>query len=229
MKLVLHQIPLKGVNKIKDTIIAQSRNVVFDENGNDKVVKEHMVVTSGINIEMLKNFKGIDNTRTSCNDIVTIYKLYGIEAARNCLFYEFQTTFGSGGSGVNYNHLSLLVDFMTHTGDVTSIDRHGLGKLDIDTMAKASFEKQMEHFVNAAVFNETDNLNSVSSRIMVGQVFNGGTGAFSLILDTDKLVNSEYVSDELGGRSEFKNIEPDMFMEDIIKFGLNETKFFIPT
>ena len=106
MKLVLHHIPLKGVNKIKDTIIAQSRNIVFDEDGNDKVVKEQMVVTSGINIEMLKNFKGIDNTRTSCNDIVSIYKLYGIEAARNCLFYEFQTTFGSGGSGVNYNHLS---------------------------------------------------------------------------------------------------------------------------
>ena len=229
MKLVLHHIPLKGVNKIKDTIIAQSRNIVFDEDGNDKVVKEQMVVTSGINIEMLKNFKGIDNTRTSCNDIVSIYKLYGIEAARNCLFYEFQTTFGSGGSGVNYNHLSLLVDFMTHTGDVTSIDRHGLGKLDIDTMAKASFEKQMEHFVNAAVFNETDNLNSVSSKIMVGQVFKGGTGAFDLILDTDKLVNSEYVSDEFGGRSEFKNIEPDMFMDDIIKYGLNETKFFIPT
>ena len=62
-----------------------------------------------------------------------------------------------------------------------------------------------------------------------GQVFKGGTGAFSLLLDTEKIVNSEYNSDELSGRSEFKNIEPDMFMEDILKYGLNETKFFIPT
>ena len=62
--------------------------------------------------------------------------------------FELNTTFNEGGSGgINYNHLSLLVDFMTHTGDITSIDRHGLGKLDIDPMSKASFEKTMEHFM----------------------------------------------------------------------------------
>ena len=42
----------------------------------------------------------------------------------------------------------------------------------------------MEHFINAALFNEKDNMKSVSSCIAVGKVFQGGTGAFDLLLDT---------------------------------------------
>ena len=87
----------------------------------------------------------------------------------------------------------------------------------------------MEHFINAAVFNESDKLNSVSSKIMVGQVIPGGTGAFSIELDTDKLINSEYTTEETGGRSEFVGLEPIPILEDIMKFGINETNFFIPT
>ena len=145
------------------------------------------------------------------------------------LTFELESTFNAAGaSDINYNHMSLLVDFMTHTGDITSIDRHGLGKLDIDPMSKASFEKTMEHFINAAIFNESDNLTSVSSKIMVGKVIPGGTGSFNLSLDTKKLINSEYTTDETGGRSEFKSIESEPLIGDILKYGINETNFFIP-
>ena len=121
MKLVLNIIPLKGVSGIEETDITQERNVLFDKDGNEKVIKENVVVTSGINLGDLKSFKGIDHTRTRCNDILTTYKLYGIEAARNMLIFELKTTFNSAGaSDINYNHMALLVDFMTHTGDITS-------------------------------------------------------------------------------------------------------------
>jgi DNA-directed RNA polymerase II subunit RPB1 len=230
MKLVLNQIPLKGVNNILDTTLTQERNVLFDKDGNDKIVKENVIVTSGINMQDLKGFKGIDFERTICNDVLTTYKLYGVEAARNLLLYELRSTFNAGGSdNINYNHLALLVDFMTHTGDITSIDRHGLTKLDIDPMSKASFEKTMEHFINAAVFNESDKLKSVSSKIMVGQVIPGGTGAFNISLDTEKLINSEYITDETGGRSQFVSLVSEPILEDIVKYGISETDFFIPT
>ena len=161
MKLVLNNISLKGVSNIINSDMTQERNVTYLEDGSDKIIKENVVVTSGINLQDIKGFKGIDNTRLRCNDIGTIYKLYGIEAARNILSFELETTFNAAGaSDINYNHMSLLVDFMTHTGDITSIDRHGLGKLDMDPMSKASFEKTMEHFVNAAIFNESDNLDT---------------------------------------------------------------------
>ena len=229
MKLVLNNISLKGVSNISNSDINQERNVIYNDDGSQKIIKENVVVTSGINIEDVKGFKGIDNTRTRCNDIGTVYKLYGIEAARNMLAFELESTFNAAGaSDINYNHMSLLVDFMTHTGDITSIDRHGLGKLDIDPMSKASFEKTMEHFINAAIFNESDNLSSVSSKIMVGKVIPGGTGSFNLSLDTKKLINSEYTTDETGGRSEFKSIESEPLIGDILKYGINETNFFIP-
>ena len=227
LKLILNSIQLKGINDITNTFIEQQRNVTFDKEGNEVITKENIVITAGINMEDLKTFKGIDLKRSICNDVGVVYKLYGVEAARNLLMHELNVTFG--GHNLNYNHISLLVDFMTHSGDITSIDRHGLGKLDIDPMAKASFEKTMEHFINAAVFNESDKLNSVSSKIMVGQVIPGGTGAFSIELDTDKLINSEYTTEETGGRSEFVGLEPIPILEDIMKFGINETNFFIPT
>jgi|UniRef100_A0A6C0IUM0 DNA-directed RNA polymerase II subunit RPB1 len=230
MKLILNNISLKGIDNIVDTTINQERNIIFKKDGNQQVIKEHVVVTSGINFNDLTTFKGIDHIRTRCNDTGMIYKLYGIEAARNTLIHQLVSTFSAAGATeLNYNHMSLLVDFMTHTGDVTSIDRHGLGKLDIDPLSKASFEQTMDHFIKAAVFNEKDYLRSVSSKITVGQVIPGGTGAFGLVLDTNKLINSEYTVDETGGRTDFIGLESEPLLTDIIKYGINETNFFIPT
>ena len=86
----------------------------------------------------------------------------------------------------NNQKYSLLVDYMCHTGDIISIDRHGLSKLDLDPISKASFETTMGNFVNSAIFNEKDTMKSLSSRIALGRVFNGGTGSFELLLDTKK-------------------------------------------
>ena len=44
---------------------------------------ELIIVTEGINMLDIRKIDGIDLTRTYCNDIQTIYKYYGIEAARS--------------------------------------------------------------------------------------------------------------------------------------------------
>ena len=98
----------------------------------------------------IRNIKGIDLNRTYCNSIHTMYKIFGIEAARNCLIKEL-TVFISSGNDVNYHHLSLLVDLMTHTGILISIDRHGLVKLDSDPLSQASFEKN-SRYINASSY-----------------------------------------------------------------------------
>ena len=85
----------------------------------------------------------------------------------------------------------------------------------------------MDHFVNAALFNESDYLDSVSSKVMVGKVVNGGTGCFDLLLDTEKIRNSEYITDESGGRTKFVNLEKDNLFGDIIKYGSNELDFIV--
>ena len=56
--------------------------------------------------------------------------------------------------------------------------------------------KDNDHFLNAAIYNETDK-GSFISRIMVGRVING-EGAFDLLLNAEKLENIEYSKDETG-------------------------------
>ena len=229
LSLVLNTITLKGIDYIDNITMSQERLIQFNESGDMVVNKEYMVVTDGINIDGLLQIKGIDHTRTKINDIDTVYRKYGIEAARKIIIDELMLTFNAGGSdSLNHAHIALLVDMMTFSGEVYSIDRFGLNKVDNDPLSRASFEKTMEHFLNAALFSETDKLKSVSSRIALGRVIPGGTGAFDIILDTEKLKNSEYIENETGGRTEFISLDKEPLFEDIIKFGFNDNTFFIP-
>jgi DNA-directed RNA polymerase II subunit RPB1 len=226
LNIVLENITLKGIDGITNINTEETRLLVFNkETGATEVEKEFVVSTSGINLEKLKYMKGIDHSRISLNDIYTIYRHYGIEATRQILMIEYIKVLGDK---LNSTHLSVLVDMMTHNGETTSIDRHGLSKLESDPLAKASFEQTMDHFINASIFNEKDTMKSVSSNVMLGKVIPGGTGCFDLLLDTYKLENSEYTSDETGGRVTFTSLEEDSILKDIIKYGINQADFFIP-
>jgi DNA-directed RNA polymerase beta' subunit len=230
LKIVLQQITLKGIDNIKSSDMINERKLSFDkETGENIVSKQYTVYTDGINFERIKYIKGLNHSLCTCNSIAKIYRLYGIEATRQSLINEFNETFNAGGSKkINHSHMAVLVDFMTHTGSITSIDRHGLSKVDSEPIAKASFEKTMDHFLNAAVFNEKDHIQSVSSRVMLGRVIPGGTGAFELMLDTDKLENSEYTQNENGGRITFAGLEEETLFKDIMKFGFSKNDFYLP-
>jgi DNA-directed RNA polymerase beta' subunit len=229
LRMVFDDISLKGIENIMGVDVAQERMISYNKDSGDVVVdKEYVVYTAGINFEKMRMIKGIDLTRTKCNDVATILRLYGIEATRQILINELTNTFGNNNASINHNHLSLLVDQMCYLGEIVSIDRHGMNKIDMDPLARASFEKTMEHFVNAAIFNEKDTMKSLSSRISVGRVINGGTGCFDLLLDTKKLENSEYTEDETGGRITFVPLEEDPLLLDIVKYDVGKTDFFVP-
>jgi DNA-directed RNA polymerase II subunit RPB1 len=191
LNFVFDDITLKGLDNIDKIYVNNELSINYDEKTGDIIEnKEYVVITDGINFQNMKLIKGIDLTRTKCNDVATTLKRYGIEATRQILLHEFKITYGS--SPINYNHLSVLVDQMCHLGEIISIDRHGMNKIDSDPIAKASFEKTMDHFINAAIYNEKDTMKSISSNIMLGKIIPGGTGSFDLILDTNKLENSEF-------------------------------------
>lgn len=230
LRMIFDDITLKGIENIQDISVVQERRVSFNKESGDVVIdKEYIVETSGINIEQLRIMKNIDFTRTKCNDTATTLRLYGIEAARQILIHELTQTYVSAGTKINQNHLSLLIDQMCHSGDIISMDRFGLAKIDIDPIARASFEKTMDHFINAALFNEKDTMKSISSRIAIGRVISGGTGIFELSLNTKKLENSEYTENETGGRVTFLPLEEDALLNDIMKYQTGKNDFFIPT
>ena len=212
--IIINKFNIKGdeaISKIDE--IAFDANLSFNnEEEESSTEKEYVIYTQGINYQKIRLNPYIDQNKTICNDIDTIYRLYGIEAARSALIREIDSVFQNGGSNINYHHITIVCDLMTNSGIITSIDRHGINRLETDPLAKASFEKTIEVLINAAVFNETDFMRSVSSRIMIGKVFKGGTGLCEVLLDNEILENSEF--------DEYKDTKIDREYVNLTKFNL---------
>ena len=194
--VIMNKFKLKGISGIDDiNDLNPERVVVFNQDGNMEKKNQYVIYTDGINLRDIRYINGIDLTKTITSDVVQIYKFFGIEAARTALVKELRVVIESSGNFANYQHIAILVDVMTNTGNLTSIDRHGINRLDTDPLSRASFEKTVEQLLTAAVFGEVDSMRSVSSRIMVGRVIKGGTGLCELIMDTNLLENTEYMEE----------------------------------
>lgn len=200
INIVLKKFNIKGNENIKKLDITYNQQTIgYDEDMKIYNDTENMMYTVGIDMLTIRDIKGINLDRTLCNDINTVYTLYGIEAARAMLIYEYTNIFNE--TKTNYTHINLLVDVMTNNGTIVSIDRHGLNRLETDPLGRVSFEKTIEQLLTAAVFGEKDYLKGVSSRVMVGKCIRGGTGLCDVLIDTDIIEktevdnNSAYTSD----------------------------------
>lgn len=228
-EIVITQFQLQGLKDIVDAIVGLDEICLnFNNENQEKVVdKENVIFTAGVNITDIRFVKGVDLQRTICNDLYQIYINFGIEAVRAAILKEIRLVFNDGGSDCNYSHLSILVDLMTNNGLLTSIDRFGVNRLDTDPLSRASFEKTMEQLVKAAMFAEKDQLRSVSSRIMLGKVFNGGTGLCKVFLDTEMIENSEQTETE--NRNQVDLFGSNEFMDDILnKTDVSQLNVYMP-
>ena len=129
----------------------------------------------------------IDAKKTISNDIIEIYNILGIEAARQAIFDEFSEAIEFDGAYINYHHLTMLADRMCCNEKLVSVFRHGINNDDIGPIAKASFEETPEMFLKAAKHGELDIMRGVSANIMCGQEGYFGTSSFKLLLNMDKM------------------------------------------
>ena len=191
--MILYEFQLKGISYINDVPEIDKKLLINfnEETGDLENKQEYIITTDGVNMNKLRYIRNVDINRTYCNEINTIYKLYGIKAARKALLKEINMVF-SGDNKLNYHHISILCDVMTNTGEIVSIDRHGFGRMDTDPLSKASFERTVEMLVNSAVFGEVDKVQSVSSRLIMGRAIKCGTGFPEILMDNDILENTEY-------------------------------------
>lgn len=190
--IILNKFKLKGSENIERIDEITEESVVTFNNPDKELVmdKELVIYANGIDMSLIKRIPAIDMKRTFCNSLAVILKNYGIEAARAYLIHELPLQFDEA---IIPQHPTLIADLMTSTGTITSIDRHGMNKMDKDPLSKASFEKSIEHFVNAAVFSEVDALQSVSSQVMIGKAFKGGTGICEIMMDNEMMENTSNV------------------------------------
>jgi DNA-directed RNA polymerase II subunit RPB1 len=184
---LLNNIIIRGIKNIDKVILRKVKNNVVEQNGAFKKQDIWVLDTIGTNMMDVLALDYIDPTRTISNNIIEIYNVFGIEAARQTIYNELADVIEFDGTYVNYHHMSILCDRMTYSSKLISIFRHGINNDNIGVIAKASFEETPEMFLRAARHAEVDQMRGVSANVMCGQEGMFGTNAFQVVLDLEEM------------------------------------------
>ncbi len=192
---LLQNVVLRGIKGINKVILRKIVDNMIEHNGVYKKQDIWVLDTIGTNLLDVLGLDFIDNKRTMSNDIIEIYNVLGIEAARQAIYNELVEVVEFDGTYINYHNYSVLVDRMTFTSKLISIFRHGINNDNIGPIAKASFEETPEMFLKAARHAELDTLRGVSANVMCGQEGFFGTGCFQVVLDIEEMQKLEAASE----------------------------------
>jgi DNA-directed RNA polymerase II subunit RPB1 len=178
---LLENLILCGIEGITEIFyIKEKDNWVIETNGiNSRIIKNNY-----INYKKLLALNIVDFEKTLSNNVWDIYEVLGIEAAREFLINEFINIM----EGINLCHAYLLVDRMTHNGNISSITRYTMKKEGSGPFGRASFEETMDNFLNAASRGEIEPTEGVSASIICGKLSSIGTGIPELELDIESII-----------------------------------------
>jgi DNA-directed RNA polymerase II subunit RPB1 len=192
---ILGNVVLRGIKGINKVVLRKIVDNVIEHNGVYRKQDIWVLDTIGTNLLEVLGLDYIDNKRTISNDIIEIYNILGIEAARQSIYNELVEVVEFDGTYINYHNYSVLVDRMTFTNKLISIFRHGINNDNIGPIAKASFEETPEMFLKAARHAELDTMRGISANLMCGQEGLFGTSAFQVVLDIEEMTKLEESSE----------------------------------
>ena len=134
----------------------------------------------GYNLEQLGLISIVDFYNTHSNNMWEIYHTLGVEATREFLIQEFLGVV-SVDSYINKQHVDLLVDIMLYSGGIKPISRYGVQRSQSGPLTNSSFEKSLDHFLQAGIYGDFETTNGISSAIMCGKPSITGTGLCDLV------------------------------------------------
>lgn len=183
---LLNDMAIKGLLEISKVTFTKHIESGYDpKSGKYTQSADNWIIeTDGVALQKILTFPKIDHRCTVSNDCLEIKEVLGIEAARQSIINEFRFVLGSYGIYVNYRHLATLTDVMTQRGNLMSIARHGINRVDSGALRKCSFEETVEILLEAAVYSEDDTLSGITENIVMGQLTPMGTGCFNMTLDS---------------------------------------------
>jgi len=188
-KSMMESLIIKGYKKIAKAAMDKVESMNYNKSTMTfEKSYEWVINTAGTNLLELLGHPNIDPYRTISNDIIEIYEIFGIEAAREALYNEINSVISDGNLYINYRHIALLVDTMTNRGYLLAINRHGINRVDVGPLAKCSFEEVTDMITKAGVFAEIDRVTGISANVMLGQIPPCGTGDSQILIDEDKLM-----------------------------------------
>lgn len=192
--ILLESVKIRGVSGIRDVLIRPDITFKYraDMDGTFGKIEGALVAeTDGSSLAETLGQPWIDARDVYSNDIVDIYTIFGIEAAREVIYREIMQVMEEGRISINYRHISILIDTMTSRGTLMSINRHGINQSDNGPLAKSSFEETNDRLIKAGAFAEVDHMQGVSANIMFGQVASYGTADSRVVVDIERLPKIE--------------------------------------
>jgi DNA-directed RNA polymerase II subunit RPB1 len=195
----LSAVTVCGVPGIEKTFVSKKQFPTIDPKTGvlASTGKEYVIETDGINMRDCIYVEGVDPYRLTCNDPRDILSLFGVELARETLLYEIRAVTEGGGSYIDYRHLSLLCDVMTHGGQLMAITRHGIRRTDAGPLMKCTFEQTVEILNDAAMRGKADEIQGVAEHVMLGKIAPLGTGIMDMLLDKEMLTKAHIVENDV--------------------------------
>ena len=200
----IQELVIKGIKGIQNVDILTQNDSYIKIDGEYINKKKLLIEVEGNSLLDILTEEYINSEMTYSNNIRDICEIFGIEAARESLIRELTELISYDGTYVNSRHIVLLADTMTYRGYLMSIDRHGINKSERGPLSKATFEETPDILIKAAIFGELDNMQGVSSNIMLGQEIKSGTGSVDIIFDEKMYVENE---------DNLNTVENDVFTE----------------
>lgn len=169
---------VRGFDGVKGVVIenVSKKNIFFQNFFCNQSSKKSSAVIEGASFARVLAVPGIDACNTRTNDVLALAAVLGIEAARACLENELRFVMEQHHVDLNRRHFSLLSDYMTWSGNVLGVTRHGMAKSKPGVLVMASFERTAESLFDAAIHNRSDLVRGVSEAVVTGQPVPVGTG-----------------------------------------------------
>ena len=164
---------VKGVPDIERITLVQKDN-------------EWIIQTTGSNLAKVLGVEGIDKNNVRTNNVFEIAGTLGIEAARNALINELNSTLEDQGLEVDIRYIMLVSDLMCSKGYMQQIGRHGIAGSKDSILSRAAFEITVPTIAKAAVSGEVEQLRGVTENVIVGSQIPIGSGTVDLYMQVSK-------------------------------------------
>ena len=165
-------VPVCGVRGVNRAIISREHDA-------------YQLQVEGDNLADVMVTPGVRGEHTTCNHILEVADVLGIEAARTTIISEMVNVLKNHGLSIDTRHLTLLADLMTSKGVILGITRFGISKMAENVLMMASFERTTDFLFDAAVHSKIDDVIGVSDSVIVGNPVSVGTGLFKVLLEPE--------------------------------------------
>lgn len=142
------------------------------------------IETSGINMKDVKYIPDFNHNCTWCNSRVEIEQYIGRFAYQEYMPIALEE---GGVVGIEKTHSSILCDTATRGTQFVGMTRLGLEMMDVEFLTKGNFEKNSTIFIETAMMGRTDNIASVASSVITGNLAKMGSGFSDVVVPDEKI------------------------------------------